>query len=68
MICVNGLLEDLWGMEEAYTVSLMCEHGHNNVRGGGWNSPNDIPKPPWMRNKPRPSTDSAATAPETISE
>ena len=41
--------EDMWGLEEALTVSLMVKHGHNLVRGGGWNSPNDMKRPTWLK-------------------
>ena len=53
--------EDMWGLEEALTVSLMVKHGHNLTRGGGWNSPNDMKRPAWLK---RPETPPERTTDE----
>ncbi len=49
--------ENMWGLEEALTVSLMVKYGHNAVRGGGWNSPNDMKKPKWLKEAPERTSD-----------
>ena len=54
--------EDMWGLEEALTVSLMVKHGHNLVRGGGWNSPNEMKRPAWLK---APQTPPEQTGDET---
>ena len=57
--------QDAWGLEEAMTVALMIQHGHNTVRGGGWNSPNDMKKPKWFREAPgAPTADAAVSTDE----